>query len=93
MRTCGNCEFNDGIVYTSCPVQYKCTITNEYHWARDICRIDFAPIVRCKDCINWVADEVSEKLKDDVRYCVILDTYPDPGWFCAEGERRRNADN
>lgn len=28
---CSNCPFNDGMVYTSLPPQYKCTKTNEWH--------------------------------------------------------------
>lgn len=28
---CASCPFNDGLVYTSLPPQYKCTKTNEWH--------------------------------------------------------------
>lgn len=28
---CASCPFNDGMVYTSLPPQYKCTKTNEWH--------------------------------------------------------------
>lgn len=42
--TCANCQYNDGVVYTSIPPQYKCTITNEFHWNNDKCNVEFAPI-------------------------------------------------
>lgn len=42
--TCANCQYNDGVVYTSLPPQYKCTITNEFHWNNDKCDVEFAPV-------------------------------------------------
>lgn len=42
--TCANCQYNDGVIYTSIPPQYKCTITNEFHHNNDKCDIEFAPI-------------------------------------------------
>ena len=38
--TCANCEYNDGIVYTSLPPQYKCTLTNKFHFGGDKCDAD-----------------------------------------------------
>ena len=38
--TCANCEYNDGIVYTSLPPQYKCTLTNKFHFGDDRCDAD-----------------------------------------------------
>ena len=40
---CANCKYNDGLVYTSIPVQYKCTITNEYHIGGYNCDIKLLP--------------------------------------------------
>ena len=42
--TCANCQYNDGMVYTSMPPQYKCTITNEFHHNNDKCDVEFTPI-------------------------------------------------
>ena len=42
MNSCSNCGHNDGMVYTSNPVKYKCTLTNEWHTA------DYK-------CDNWCA--------------------------------------
>lgn len=41
---CANCKCNDGLVYTSIPVQYRCTITNEYHTGDYSCDVEFAPV-------------------------------------------------
>ena len=30
-KTCSNCAHNDGMVYTSNPPKWKCTLTNEWH--------------------------------------------------------------
>lgn len=38
--TCGFCSHNDGLVYASCPVQYKCTFTNEFHFTTDKCNVE-----------------------------------------------------
>lgn len=53
---CANCEYNDGMVYTSLPPKYRCTITNEFHFGDDNCNVDFAPVIRCKDC-KWYNEE------------------------------------
>lgn len=42
--TCANCQYNDGVVYTSMPPQYKCTITNKFHRNNDKCDVEFAPV-------------------------------------------------
>ena len=44
MSKCAYCEYNDGAVYTSIPVKYKCTITGEFHLALDDCNVEFAPV-------------------------------------------------
>lgn len=41
---CANCEHNDGMVYTSFPPKYRCTITNEFHFGDDDCNVEFAPM-------------------------------------------------
>ena len=77
-KTCGNCEHNDGVLYTSNPPKVKCTITNEYHYNNDICTLDFVPVVRCKDCKNkggfWCPWWKGEDIPTD--------------WYCAAGERK-----
>lgn len=47
---CANCKYNDGLVYTSIPAQYRCTITNEYHIGGYNCDVEFAPVQHRK----WV---------------------------------------
>ena len=39
LRQCSNCPFNDGLVYTSFPPKYKCTITDEFHLGEYICDV------------------------------------------------------
>lgn len=53
---CAYCKHTDGVVYTSLPPKYKCSITGEYHLALDDCDVDFEPIVRCKDCKHYADD-------------------------------------
>jgi hypothetical protein len=36
-NSCSNCGHNDGMVYTSNPVKYKCTLNNQYHEAGHTC--------------------------------------------------------
>lgn len=54
---CANCKYNDGLVYTSNPVQYKCTVTWEYHHGGYECDVEFAPVRRGK----WIMDGCIEK--------------------------------
>lgn len=55
--TCANCQYNDGVIYTSMPPQYKCTITNEFHHNNDKCDVKFAPIKHG----HWIAHDMSIK--------------------------------
>lgn len=41
---CAYCKYNDGLVYTSIPVKYRCTITNEFHFGSDDCNVEFVPV-------------------------------------------------
>ena len=34
---CSSCPLNDGLIYTSFPPQFKCTITNEWHSGEHRC--------------------------------------------------------
>ena len=68
MRTCGNCEYNDGCVYTSLPPRFKCTITGEFHFGNKPCSVDFVPVkhgrwkyisfltVECSECKTQIHD-------------------------------------
>ena len=40
---CANCKYNDGLVYTSFPVQYKCTIDNTFYRGDHQCDKEFVP--------------------------------------------------
>lgn len=37
--TCANCKHNDGLVYTSFPPKYRCTITNNFHFGYEFCEL------------------------------------------------------
>ena len=50
---CANCEHNDGMVYTSTPPKYRCTITNEFHLGGDDCNVEFAPVKHGR----WIKNE------------------------------------
>lgn len=52
---CVYCKYNDGLVYTSIPVKYRCTITNEFHFGSDDCNVEFAPVQHGK----WINPEDS----------------------------------
>lgn len=56
-KTCANCDYNDGNVYTSNPPMYKCTITGVFADANHECDIEFAPVKHSK----WI--------KQDGLYC------------------------
>ena len=73
MRCCSNCEFNDGFIYTSMPLRYKCTVTNQYHFGNFDCNLEFVPVVRCRDCKRHENGPCAN-FKDD--------------FYCAWGERR-----
>lgn len=41
---CAICKHNDGNIYTSIPVKYRCKITGEYHESWYNCDVEFAPV-------------------------------------------------
>lgn len=43
---CGECNYTDGLVYTSNPPQVKCTITGEFHYNDDVCNCEFRRLWR-----------------------------------------------
>ena len=44
MTNCAYCKYNDGMVYTSMPPKYKCTITKEFHLGDDDWNVEFEPV-------------------------------------------------
>ena len=53
--------------------------------------IDAVPVVRCKDCKNYVLSDFRKP--NEPRWCEISDlggrvAYPEPDDFCSYGERR-----
>jgi len=50
---CANCKYNDGLVYTSYPPQYKCTITNEFHFGDYQCDVDLDEIEYPEEARDW----------------------------------------
>lgn len=44
---------------------------------------DVVEVVRCKDCMWW------EKGNDSLQgRCILHQSYPTGGWYCANGERK-----
>lgn len=88
MAKCAYCEHNDGAVYTSYPPKYRCTVTGEYHLALDDCDVEFAPVVRCKDC-KWYSRFISMtgKLLSEGR-CEYHSNYFAEDDYCSRGERK-----
>lgn len=41
---CAICKHNDGLVYTSIPVKYRCKITGEFHEGWYNCDVEFVPV-------------------------------------------------
>ena len=37
MINCANCPLNDGMIYTSMPPKFRCTVTNEYNLGEHMC--------------------------------------------------------
>lgn len=46
--------------------------------------------VRCEQCIHW-NDKIP--VAEDTGECRMLDSYTLADWFCADGERRTDADH
>lgn len=68
---CANCEHNDGMIYTSMPPKYRCTITNEFHFGDNDCNAErrtTMPIYRnnevMADTCNTQVRTVSDELYD-----------------------------
>ena len=60
---CANCEHNDGMVYTSIPPKYRCTITDEFHLGGDYCNVEFAPVKHGR----WIDEGLVDGNQN--RYC------------------------
>ena len=88
MTKCAYCEYNDGMVYTSIPPKYKCTITNEFHLGDDDCNVEFAPVKHG----HWIdmqyplaghtfisCSECGERLDIDSSYKSIINYCPNCG--------------
>lgn len=39
-RCCSNCEMNDGVVYTSNPPKYRCTLSGYFNEGTHVCNLD-----------------------------------------------------
>lgn len=87
MTKCAYCEYNDGAVYTSDPPKYRCTVTGEYHLALDDCNVEFAPVVRCKDCLYYVP-EVDDPHKSTCQRLWGGMTECKADSYCSDGVRK-----
>lgn len=59
VKTCGDCEYNDGLCYTTYPAQYRCTITGKLNFGDHECNLDFTPVIRCENCF-YSSDKCTE---------------------------------
>lgn len=85
-QCCANCRFNDGMVYTSYPVKYRCTIDNNYYDGLHPCHFEFVPVVRCKDCIHYY-DETCLKIYSDGNISEDAIQLRKPDDFCSYGKK------
>ena len=83
-ENCAYCKYNDGIVYTSSPPMYKCTINNTYYYGNSGCHAFINPtsIIRCKDCRNWQWSGPD----NDIMRCNYWNYHiVDPDDYCSRG--------
>lgn len=52
--------------------------------------VEYAPVVRCKDC-KWWKNAVGWG-GVDLKKCELSESVRKPDWFCADGERREDAE-
>ena len=68
---CAYCDYTDGLVYTSMPPKYRCTITNEFHLGFDDCDVEFTPVRHGKwesvqyGCVCSVCGKRKEQFSDN----------------------------
>lgn len=84
---CGQCDKTTGVIFNPLPAKVKCSIDNQLHEMSEQCKIEFVPIVRCKDCY-WGKDTGG-----NIECWTDLNAPPEYhgyDWFCPNGERRWN---
>ena len=82
---CGTCSLNDGSVYTSDPVMYRCTVDGKYHFGNERCTYkdyDFVPVVRCGNCAKRGKNRRS--IPGGCPFGITDDTC-DPDAYCSYG--------
>ena len=100
-HSCSNCRFNDGLVYTSNPLKYKCTFDNEYYKGYHICHLDLVPVTKCKKCKHFLTVEEG---REDLEYkdlpwgfcisagyngfCTAIEKWRKNEDFCSEGKTK-----
>ena len=50
--------------------------------------VEYAKVVRCKDCRHWCTDSTPCMEVAGVHFCAMVDFYSTADWFCAYGERK-----
>lgn len=85
---CAYCKYNDGMVYTSFPAKYKCSVTGGFHLALDDCNVDFEPVIRCKECVY------SELWRPPLLWCIMFDIHTEGKGYCwkAKSKEINNAE-
>lgn len=84
---CGSCPLNDGVVYTSDPPMYRCTVDGKYHFGNERCTYkdcDFMPVIRCKNCKYFLPFGIHDGL------CDISGLLEDNNFFCKDGVKRED---
>lgn len=72
---CAYCKYNDGVVYTSNPPKYRCSVTGEYHLALDDCNVEFAPVKHGQweqyldEGLKWKCSKCGSRFATPWRYC------------------------
>ena len=85
---CGYCPHNGNVVLTTYPPKVRCELTGKLHFTKDSCDADVVAVVRCKDCKWYYVLNGHDR-------CDLLDLEArdiKPDWFCADGERREDAE-
>lgn len=98
-RICPNCNNPNYMVLLgdfSKAYKYKCINCNRYFNDIDFEKEPFrwsenmVEVVRCADCRHYGYKDMTNV--DGFCYCLKRHEYPNPDWYCGDGERRETND-
>ena len=85
--------FCDGcIVEKDCHASPKGYVCAEVKTINAIPAADVRPVVTCKECANWETDWSPTGTDEKRHYCIVIDNYSGPDWYCADGELKDGAE-